>query len=128
MKKLIQDPDSGFLHRFPSLETCVTLIKLVTPNDPKISATISHDQRPWHRRKARMSTLSTKTDDTEQPLRPFENRPRSRKSHEQMLSLPHGTSHQSKGHRVRSGAQKGKVLPNVKAIISQKALPEFFIY
>ena len=55
-----------------------------------------------------MPALPEEADDTKQFKWTFENSPRPRECHQQVLSLLQGAPHQSKGHCVRSGAQKGK--------------------
>ena len=55
-----------------------------------------------------MPALPEEADDTKQLKWTFENSPRPRECHEQVLSLLQGAPNQSKGHCVRSGAQKGK--------------------
>ena len=55
-----------------------------------------------------MPALPEEADDAKQLKWTFENSARPRECHEQVLYLLQGAPDQSKGHCVRSGAQKGK--------------------
>jgi hypothetical protein len=55
-----------------------------------------------------MPALPEEADDAKQLKWTFENSARARECHEQVLYLLQGAPDQSKGHCVRSGAQKGK--------------------